>query len=75
MDEIQVIHPLINFKGIGIKDGNLHEMEEAIRKRIKRQRDICYECLGGKSVNNKEKHFLYSFFSVYTFSSCRNEIC
>ena len=43
MDEIQVIHPLINFKGIGIKDGNLHEMEEAIKKAYKKAKDICYE--------------------------------
>ena len=35
MQEIDVIHPLINFKGLGIKDGTLHDMEVAIKKPIK----------------------------------------
>ncbi|HHX23062.1 MAG TPA: 4Fe-4S binding protein [Thermoanaerobacterales bacterium] len=61
MDEIQVIHPLINFKGIGIKDGNLHEMEEAIKKAYKKGKGIyAMKCLGGGNlINNKEKAFSY----------------
>ena len=61
MDEIQVKHPLINFKGIGIKDGNLHEMEEAIKKAYKKGKGIyAMKCLGGGNlINNKEKAFSY----------------
>ena len=29
---IDVIHPIINFRGLGIQDGNITEMEEAIKK-------------------------------------------
>ena len=36
MEEIEVIHPIINFRGLGIKDGNLHDMEKAIEKAYKR---------------------------------------
>lgn len=32
MDEIDVIHPIVNYKGLGIVDGNIEEMLAAIRK-------------------------------------------
>ncbi|MDD4495861.1 MAG: aldo/keto reductase [Eubacteriales bacterium] len=40
MPEIEVIHPLINYKGLGIGDGTIEEMLAAVRK--------CYEA--GKGV-------------------------
>ncbi|HHV45515.1 MAG TPA: aldo/keto reductase [Tissierellia bacterium] len=32
VDDIEVIHPIVNIKGIGIQDGSIEEMLEAIRK-------------------------------------------
>ncbi|OGH98110.1 MAG: hypothetical protein A2104_05675 [Candidatus Melainabacteria bacterium GWF2_32_7] len=40
IEEIDVIMPLINYKGIGIKDGNLSDMELAIKKAKEKNKGI-----------------------------------
>lgn len=40
MKEIDVIHPILNYKGLGIVDGSRQEMEQAIK--------LAYEC--GKGI-------------------------
>lgn len=32
MDEIEIIHPIINMEGIGIQDGNIYDMLKAVKK-------------------------------------------
>lgn len=57
MQEIDVIHPLINFKGLGIKDGTLHDMEVAIKKAHKNGKGIyAMKVLGGGNLINDKKH-------------------
>lgn len=61
MQEIEIIHPLINFKGLGIKDGTLHDMEIAIQKAYKNGKGIYgMKALGGGNlIKNKEQAFSY----------------
>jgi len=61
MQEIEVIHPLINFQGLGIKDGTLHDMESAIQKAYKNGKGIYgMKALGGGNlINNKNHAFSY----------------
>lgn len=61
MEEIEVIHPIINFQGLGIKDGSLQDMEEAIQKAHKQGKGIYgMKALGGGNlINHKEQAFSY----------------
>ncbi len=70
MEEIEVIHPIINFRGIGIKDGNLHGMEQAIKKAYKKGKGIyAMKALGGGNlINNKQQAFSYIFSFPYLHS-------
>jgi len=57
MQEVDVIHPLINFKGLGIKGGTLHDMERAIQKAHKNGKGIyAMKVLGGGNLINNKKH-------------------
>jgi len=61
MPEIDVIHPLINFKGIGIKDGTLQDMEMAVHKAYKNGKGIyAMKVLGGGNlIKDKKQAFSY----------------
>ncbi|NLZ52818.1 MAG: 4Fe-4S binding protein [Thermoanaerobacteraceae bacterium] len=61
MQEIEVIHPLINFQGLGIRDGTLHDMESAIQKAFKNGKGIyAMKALGGGNlISNKKQAFSY----------------
>lgn len=70
MDEIEVIHPLINFKGIGIKDGNLEEMEKAIQTAYENGKGVyAMKALGGGNlIGCKQQAFSYILSFPYTHS-------
>lgn len=61
LDEFDIIHPIINVKGIGIQDGSLQQMEDAIEKAYKRGKGIyAMKGLGGGNlIGIKEKAFSY----------------
>jgi len=61
MQEIDVIHPLINFQGLGIKDGTLYDMENAIKKAFNNHKGIyAMKALGGGNlINTKRRAFSY----------------
>lgn len=51
MDEIDVIHPLINMKGLGIGDGTIEMMLEAVREAYDRGKGIySMKALGGGNL-------------------------
>ena len=70
MEEIEVIHPIINFRGLGIKDGNLHDMEKAIEKAYKKGKGIyAMKALGGGNlISNKQMAFSYILSFPYIHS-------
>lgn len=70
MNEIDVIHPIINIKGIGIKDGNIKQMEKAIEKAYKNGKGIYgMKCLGGGNlINIRERAFKYILDFPYLHS-------
>lgn len=70
MKEIEVIHPIINYLGIGIKDGSLHDMENAIEKAYKKGKGIyAMKALGGGNlINNKQRAFSYILSFPYLHS-------
>ncbi|ADL08108.1 aldo/keto reductase [Thermosediminibacter oceani] len=56
MDEIDVIHPIVNYKGIGIKDGTVNDMIEAIKKAYENGKGIYgMKCLGGGNLVGVKK--------------------
>ena len=59
--EIDIIHPIINYKGVGIVDGSLGEMEEAIQIAHDRGKGIyAMKALGGGHlIPNMQKAFDY----------------
>lgn len=62
IDEVDVIMPLINYKGIGIKDGSLNDMELAIKK-AKAQNKGIYAMkvlAGGGLAENVKSAFAYA---------------
>lgn len=61
MDEIDVIHPIINFQGLGIKDGKRSDMEYAIIKAHGKGKGIYgMKCLGGGNlIGDKGRAFDY----------------
>jgi len=61
LDEFDVIHPIINVRGIGIQDGSLQQMEAAIEKAYKNGKGIyAMKALGGGNlIGVKEKAFSY----------------
>ncbi|MDD4568809.1 MAG: aldo/keto reductase [Tepidanaerobacteraceae bacterium] len=70
MDEIEIIHPIINLRGIGIKDGSLHDMEKAIEKAYKKGKGIyAMKSLGGGNlIKNKQEAFSYILSLPYLHS-------
>ena len=49
--EIDVIHPLYNYRGVGITDGDVHEMGQAITKAVSRGKGIySMKPLGGGNL-------------------------
>lgn len=70
MKEIDVIHPLINFKGIGIKDGNRQDMEKAIEKAFRNKKGIyAMKSLGGGNlIKDKQRAFEYILSIPYLHS-------
>lgn len=70
MSEIDVIHPIINIKGIGIKDGDICQMERAIEKAYKNSKGIYgMKCLGGGNlIGIKEEAFKYILDFPYLHS-------
>jgi len=70
MKEIDVIHPLINIKGLGIKDGTRLDMEKAIQKAYEKGKGIYgMKCLGGGNlINIKQKAFEYILSLTYLHS-------
>ncbi|RKD34614.1 aldo/keto reductase [Thermohalobacter berrensis] len=59
--EIEVIHPIINIKGIGIQDGTRDDMLKAIKKAYDMGKGIygMKPLGGGHLINNVEKAFNY----------------
>jgi len=70
MNEIDVIHPIINIKGIGIKDGSIKQMERAIEMAYKNGKGVYgMKCLGGGSlIGIKERAFRYILDFPYLHS-------
>jgi len=70
MQEIEVIHPIINYRGLGIKDGNLHDMEKAINNAYNNGKGIyAMKALGGGNlINSKNKAFSYVLSFPYLHS-------
>lgn len=70
MEEIDVIHPIINIKGIGIKDGSLREMERAIERAYHKGKGIyAMKSLGGGNlIGIKDKAFSYILSFPYLHS-------
>lgn len=70
--EIDVIHPIVNFKGIGIKDGTLEEMLEAIGNAYSRGLGIYgMKALGGGHlISDAEKaiRFVRSLDNLHSFA-------
>jgi aryl-alcohol dehydrogenase-like predicted oxidoreductase len=63
LDGLEIIHPLINYKGIGIVDGNLEEMLIEIKK-AKKQGIGIYSMKplgGGNLIDNYDKALKYIF--------------
>ncbi|SHM52374.1 Predicted oxidoreductase [Caldanaerovirga acetigignens] len=59
MEEIDVIHPIINYKGIGIKDGTVEDMIKAIKKAYQSGKGIYgMKCLGGGNLIREKKKAL-----------------
>ncbi|TYP50362.1 aldo/keto reductase [Thermosediminibacter litoriperuensis] len=59
MDEIDVIHPIVNYRGIGIKDGTVYDMIEAIKKAYENGKGIYgMKCLGGGNLIGAKKEAL-----------------
>ncbi len=51
---IDVIHPIINYKGLGIQDGSISEMEEAVKKAYYAGKGIyAMKILGGGNLLNR----------------------
>ncbi|NLU11404.1 MAG: aldo/keto reductase [Tepidanaerobacter acetatoxydans] len=70
IEEIEVIHPIINFRGIGIKDGSLQDMEKAIERAYKNGKGIyAMKALGGGNlIGDKERAFSYILSFPYLHS-------
>ncbi len=70
MKEIDVIHPIINVRGIGIKGGSVKDMENAIKKAFINGKGIYgMKCLGGGNlIRIKEEAFKYIMKFPYTHS-------
>lgn len=70
MNEIDIIHPIININGIGIKDGTRFDMEKAIERAYKKGKGIYgMKCLGGGNlINIKSKAFEYILNFPYVHS-------
>jgi aryl-alcohol dehydrogenase-like predicted oxidoreductase len=60
-DEIEVIHPIFNYKGLGIEDGDARSMEEALRKACSLGKGIfAMKPLGGGNlISTRTKAFEY----------------
>jgi aryl-alcohol dehydrogenase-like predicted oxidoreductase len=65
MPEIDVIHPIFNVKGIGIKDGTVEDMARAIEKAYKNGKGLYgMKCLGGGNligIKQKAYDFVLNF--------------
>lgn len=61
IQEIDIIHPIININGVGIGDGNRQDMENAIRYAKSKGKGIygMKPLGGGNLLNNKDKCFEY----------------
>lgn len=70
MPEFDVIQPLINFKGIGIKDGTAEDMLNAIEYAYNKGKGIYgMKCLGGGNlIKEKERAFEYVLNIPYLHS-------
>ncbi|HZJ57510.1 MAG TPA: aldo/keto reductase [Clostridia bacterium] len=68
--EIDIIHPIINYRGIGIVDGNLNDMEQAIALAWANGKGIyAMKSLGGGHlIPNFQKAFDYILNFPYTHS-------
>lgn len=62
MEEIDVIHPIINIKGIGIQDGSRDEMLQAIKKAYKNAKGIygMKPIGGGNLIHSVEESLDYA---------------
>ena len=69
--EIDVIHPILNVRGIGIKGGNTKDMENAIKKAFNNGKGIyVMKCLGGGNlIQIKEEAFDYIKKFQFTHST------
>ncbi|MCG0276402.1 MAG: aldo/keto reductase [Thermosediminibacteraceae bacterium] len=70
MDEIDVIHPIVNYRGIGIKDGTVDDMINAIKKAYDKGKGIYgMKCLGGGNlIREKKKAFKFVLGLPYLHS-------
>lgn len=70
MEEIDVIHPIINYRGIGIKDGTVEDMIKAVKKAYQNGKGIYgMKCLGGGNlIREKKKAFEFVLGLPYLHS-------
>ncbi|MPW26304.1 aldo/keto reductase [Alkalibaculum sp. M08DMB] len=61
IDDLEVIHPIINYKGLGIEDGSLEDMEKAIACAKSKGKGIYGMKIfgGGNLINNVDECFNY----------------
>ena len=70
IDEIEIISPMLNYKGVGIVDGNLLKMEQTIEKAYNNGKGIYgMKAFGGGSLlSNADKCLNYAFDFPYIHS-------
>lgn len=72
--EIEVIHPIFNFKGIGIVDGTIDQMIEAVKEAYQRGKGIfAMKIFGGGNLLSDFKKLLSLYLTFHTFIQLRLE--
>jgi predicted aldo/keto reductase-like oxidoreductase len=63
MDEIDIVHPVLNYRGLGIVDGSLEKMETAIRTAYENGKGIytMKPLGGGHLIPHRDKAYKYIF--------------
>lgn len=70
VEEFDIIHPIINIRGIGIKDGTVEQMQEAIATAFRAGKGLYgMKALGGGNLINERKEALAFALAAPGFSS------
>jgi len=69
-DEIEIIHPIFNFKGLGIVDGDIYQMKDAIKEAYNKGKGIIAMKIfgGGHLLNEIDKAYNFIFSTHYIHS-------